>query len=54
MAIKVKATVKYVHVMLFNMLYEVVLTFQSVNEVVRCGDHSNENTEQTFRWCCLV
>ena len=34
-------------VVLFIMLYKVVLTFESVDEVLKC-DHSNEATEQYF------
>ena len=36
-----KAFEQYFPVMLFIMLYKVVLTFESVNEIVK-GDHSNE------------
>jgi len=36
-----KATEQYVLVVLFIMLYKVVLTFESVNEILKC-DHSNE------------
>ena len=39
-----KAIEKYfpVHVVLFIMLCKVVLTFESVDEILKC-DHSNEN-----------
>ena len=37
-----KATEQYFPVVLFNMLYKVVLTFESVDEVLKC-DHSNES-----------
>lgn len=40
--IQVKATEEYVHVVLFVMLYSVVLTFESVDEVAvrgRLCDH---------------
>ena len=40
--IQMKATEQYFHVVLFIMLYEVVLTFESVDEILRC-DHSNES-----------
>ena len=33
---------RYFPVVLFVMLYEVVLTFESVNEILKC-DHSNES-----------
>ena len=33
--------------MLFIMLYKAVLTFESVDEILKCG-HSNESTEQYF------
>ena len=41
MTIKVKATKQYFPVVLFIMLYKVVLTFESVDEILKC-DHSNE------------
>ena len=48
-----KAAEQYFPVVLFIMLYNVVLTFGSVNEILKC-DHSNA-TEQyfqcTFLWC---
>ena len=37
-----KATEQYFSVVLFIMLYKVVLTFESVNEILKC-DHSNES-----------
>ena len=37
-----KATEQYFSVMLFIMLYKVVLTFESVDEVLKC-DHSKES-----------
>ena len=37
-----KATVQYVPVVPFIMLYKVVLTFESVDEFLKC-DHSNES-----------
>ena len=37
-----KATEQYFHVVLFTMLYKVVLTFESVDEILKC-DHSNES-----------
>ena len=36
-----KATEQYFSVVLFIMLYKVVLTFESVDEILWC-DHSNE------------
>ena len=36
-----KATEQYFPVVLFIMLYKVVLTFKSVDEILKC-DHSNE------------
>ena len=39
---KVKATEQYFLVVLFIMLYKVVLTFESVDEILKC-DHSNES-----------
>ena len=40
--IQLKATEQYFPVVLFIMLYKVVLTFESVDEIVKC-DHSNES-----------
>ena len=40
--IHMKATEQYFPVMLFIMLYKVVLTFESVDEILWC-DHSNES-----------
>ena len=37
-----KAAEQYFPVVLFIMLYRVVLTFESVNEILKC-DHSNES-----------
>ena len=42
MTIEMKATEQYFRVVLFIMLYEVVLTFESVNEILPCN-HSNES-----------
>ena len=40
--ILMKATEQYFPVVLFIMLYNVVLTFESVYEILRC-DYSNES-----------
>ena len=40
--IQMKATELYFSVVLFIMLYKVVLTFESVDEILWC-DHSNES-----------
>ena len=37
-----KATEQYFPVVLFIMLYKVVLTFESVGDILKC-DHSNES-----------
>ena len=42
MAIQMKATEQYFPVVLFIMLYKVILTFESVYEILKC-DHSNES-----------
>ena len=42
MNIQMKATGKYFLVVLFIMLYKVVLTFESVDEILKCY-HSNES-----------
>ena len=38
-----KATEQYFPVVLFIMLYKVVLTFESVDKILKC-DHSNETS----------
>ena len=40
--IQMKATEQYFPVVLFMMFYKVVLTFESVDEILKC-DHSNES-----------
>ena len=40
--IQTKVTKQYFPVVLFIMLYKVVLTFESVGEILKC-DHSNES-----------
>ena len=40
--IQMKAIEQYFPVALFSMLYKVVLTFGSVNKLLKC-DHSNES-----------
>ena len=40
---QMKATEQYFPVVLFIMLYKVVLTFESVDEILWC-DHSNETS----------
>ena len=40
--IQMKATKQYVPVVLFIMLYEVVLTFKSLGEILKC-DHSHKS-----------
>ena len=42
MTIGIKATEQVVLVVLFNMLYKVALTFESVDKILKC-DHSNES-----------
>ena len=39
---KMKATEQYFPTVLFIMLYKVALTFQFVDEILKC-DHSNES-----------
>jgi len=52
--IQMKATEQYFPVVLFIMLYKVVLTFESVGEILWC-DHSNETSfiSSTFTWYYL-
>ena len=40
-----KAIKQYFPVVLFIMLYKVVLTFESVDDMLKC-DHANKATEQ--------
>ena len=40
--IQIKAAEQYFPVILFIMLYKVILTFESVSEILWC-DHSNES-----------
>ena len=40
--IQIKATEQYVPVVLFLTSYEVVLTFETVDEILKC-DHSSES-----------
>ena len=42
-----KATEQYFSVVLFNMLYKVVLTFDFVDEILKC-DQVNEAVQQYF------
>ena len=42
LTIQMKATEQYFPGGLFIMLYKVVLTFESVDEILKC-DHSNES-----------
>ena len=42
MIIPIKVTEQYFPVVLFIMLYKVVLTFESVDEILKC-DHSDES-----------
>ena len=39
---QVKSTEQYFRVVLFIMLYEMIVTFESVDEIIKC-DHSNES-----------
>ena len=39
--VQIKAFEQYFHVALFIVLYKVVLTFESVSEILKCG-HSND------------
>ena len=47
-----KAVEQYFHVVLFIMLYKVVLTFKSVDEILMC-DHSNESYWAVFS-CVII
>ena len=47
-----KAIEQYFPVVLFITLYKVVLTFESVDEILKC-DHSNESYS-TFLWYSVL
>ena len=47
MTIQIKATEQYFPLVLFIMLYKVVLTCESVDEILNC-DHSNESYKAVF------
>ena len=51
-SIQMKATEQYFPVVLFIMLYKVVLTFESVDEILQCV-HSNEGY-QAVLFCGAV
>ena len=53
--IQMNATEQYSPVVLFIMLYKVVLTFESVDEILKC-DHSNESSvlRSTVLSYCLL
>ena len=51
--IQMKATKQYFPVVLFIVLYEVVLTFESVNEILKC-DYSNESYWAVYFKCALI
>ena len=55
MTLQIKATEQYFNVVLFIMLYKVALSFESVDEILKC-DHSNKSDvlSSTFLWCCLL
>ena len=55
MTTEMKAIEQYFPVVLFIMLYEVVLTFDSVDEILKC-DHSNKSYYGfTFlRYCYII
>jgi len=46
------ATEQYPPVVLFIMLYKVVLTFESVDEILKC-DHSNKKTTEKYLYAAL-
>ena len=50
--IQMKATEQYFPVVMFIMLYKVVLTFESVDEILK-RDHSNESYWAVLS-CCTV
>ena len=56
MIIQVEAIEQYFPAVLFIMLYKAVLTFESMDEILKC-DHSkllrSTFLTMTFPWCCL-
>ena len=48
-----KATEQYCPVMLFTMLYKVVLTYESVDEILKC-EHPNESLPSCDSVCYAV
>ena len=50
--IQMKATEQCFPVVLFIMLYKVVLTFESVDEILWC-DHSNQSYQVVLSCCTL-
>ena len=51
--IQMKATEQYVPVVLFIMLYEVVLAFESVDSILKC-DHLNESLDPRHNFCSYL
>ena len=47
-----KASEQYFPVVLFIMLYKVILTFESVDEILKC-DHSNESCYGVFSFSAV-
>ena len=54
MTIQLKATEQYFSVELFIMLYKVVLTFESVDEILKCDYLKCKLLSSTFLWYCLI
>ena len=50
--IQLKATEQYFPVVLFIRLYKVVLTFESLDEILKCY-YSKKLLSNTFLWYCL-
>ena len=51
--IQMKATEQYFHVVLFIVLYKVVLTFESVDEILKCG-YSDESYQAALFPAVLI
>ena len=47
MTIQIKATEQFFAVVLFSRLFKIILTFQSVSQILKSG-HSNEVSEHYF------
>ena len=52
--IQMKATEQYFTVVLFIMLYKLVITFESVDEILNCEPFKRKLLSSTFLWCYFL